>query len=115
MLLFLQELLEKEGSGCKALLANGMLSDLSRVYRLFSRISGGLSPVADIFRQHIIDLGSEKIDQRLSRVSGSGGPAGGGAGKKGEKGEEKEKSGPQEKETSDDPQFIKVQIDHSLL
>ena len=89
-----QELLEKEGSGLKVLLLNNMLGDISRMFRLFSRITGktfshtyihrtcmytylhtcicsgppcGLSPIADIYRNHIIDLGSEKISQRLSR------------------------------------------------
>jgi len=84
------ELLEKEGSGCQVLLMNDMLEDLSRMYRLFSRITDGLVPISDIFRQHILDRGNEKINQRLSRVES-----------KDETGKEKEK------ETNDDPQFIK--------
>lgn len=68
---------------------NDMLEDLSRMYRLFSRITDGLVPISDIFRygydndddgvrdyddhhlfsrQHILDRGNEKINQRLSRV-----------------------------------------------
>lgn len=97
-----QELLAKEGSGLKVLLMNDMLSDLSRMFRLFSRVqapvcpssltstcsNAGLIPVAEIVKQHIIDLGTEKINQRLSRVSSAGSSA--------------------EKESNDDPQFIKV-------
>jgi cullin 1 len=51
------ELLEKEGSGCRVLLANDRYEDLSRLYRLFSRIPDGLVPVAEIFKAHITDLG----------------------------------------------------------
>jgi len=48
------ELLEKEGSGCKVLLANDMVDDLSRMYRLFSRITDGLVPVAEIFKVRVV-------------------------------------------------------------
>ena len=44
------ELLEKEGSGCRVLLGNDMNEDLARMFRLFSRISDGLVPIADIFK-----------------------------------------------------------------
>ncbi|CAM9332740.1 unnamed protein product, partial [Choristocarpus tenellus] len=46
-------LLEKEGSGCKVLLANDKLEDLSRMYRLFSRLPRGLELMADIVKDHI--------------------------------------------------------------
>lgn len=85
------ELLEKDGSGCRVLLINDMVDDLSRMYRLFSRITDGLVPVAEIFKVHITDLGGEKITQRLARVET--------AAKEGDKGGEKE--------SNDDPQFIK--------
>lgn len=83
------ELLEKEGSGCKAMLVNDQLDDLSRLFRLFSRISNGLIPVAEAFKQHIVDLGSDKIEQRLNRVEGG------------------DKDKKEDKESSDDPQFVK--------
>ena len=35
-----QDLLEKEGSGLKVLLLNNMHDDISRMFRLFSRITG---------------------------------------------------------------------------
>lgn len=93
------ELIEKEGSGCKVLLINDRHEDISRMYRLFSRITDGLVPIAEIFRQHITDIGTEKIEQRLSRCEGdstatSGAPAG-------------KKDASKDKETSDDPEFIK--------
>ena len=77
----------------------------------------GLTPIAEIFKHHIIDLGSEKISQRQSRFiryrfpstahtsyhtihhmhrmsSSSSSSAAGAA----------------DKESSDDPQFIKVSL-----
>lgn len=49
-------LLEKEGSGCRVLLANDKSDDLSRMYRLFSRLPKGLEPMADIIRDHITEV-----------------------------------------------------------
>ena len=49
-------LLEKEGSGCRVLLANDMSEDLSRMFRLFSRVPEGLAPMADILKQHIAEV-----------------------------------------------------------
>eukprot|EP01038_Epipyxis_sp_PR26KG_P011634 gene11634-15584_t len=85
------ELIEKEGSGCRVLLTNDMFVDLARMFRLFSRIPDGLVPIAEIFKQYIIDLGNDKIELRLSRVDNNG--------------ESKDPNG--EKESSDDPQFMK--------
>mmetsp|Transcript_15091 Transcript_15091/g.45575 ORF Transcript_15091/g.45575 Transcript_15091/m.45575 type:complete len:755 (-) Transcript_15091:786-3050(-) len=48
-----QQLLEKENSGVSALLRDDKKEDLGRMYRLFSRISGGLDPVAAAFRKHV--------------------------------------------------------------
>ncbi len=46
-------LLEREGSGCRALLANERTEDLTRLYSLFSKIPDGLEPVAVIVKNHI--------------------------------------------------------------
>jgi cullin 1 len=46
-------LLEKEHSGCAALLRDDKTEDLARVFRLFKRVPSGLPPVADIFKKHI--------------------------------------------------------------
>jgi cullin 1 len=48
-----QQLLEKENSGCAALLRDDKKEDLARMYRLFSRIPKGLEPVADAFKRHV--------------------------------------------------------------
>ncbi|KAI8010506.1 Cullin-1 [Camellia lanceoleosa] len=45
------QLLEKEHSGCHALLRDDMVENLSRMYRLFSKIPRGLDPVSSIFKQ----------------------------------------------------------------
>lgn len=63
---------------------NDMLEDLSRIYRLFSRVPNGLNPIADILRQHILNLGNEKIEQRVNRTEGK-----------------------EDKDRSDDPEYIK--------
>ena len=50
----MQELLEKEGSGLKVLLLNNMHSDISRMFRLFSRITGMHTIQSDIqFKIHL--------------------------------------------------------------
>ena len=46
-------LLEKENSGCTALLRDGKTEDLSRMYSLFSLVEKGKDPIAKIFKQHI--------------------------------------------------------------
>jgi len=52
-----QLLLEKENSGCEALLRDNKVDDLSRMFRLFSRIPTGLPPIGNIVRKHITDVG----------------------------------------------------------
>jgi len=47
------ELVEKEQSGCAALLRDDKTEDLARMYRLFNRIPKGLDPVAEIFKKHV--------------------------------------------------------------
>ena len=79
-----QGLLEKEGSGCRILLMNDMTDDLSRMYRLFSRVPNGLQAMADIFKNYITEIGTDKTEQRQVRIDAS-----------------------TEKETNDDPQFLK--------
>lgn len=89
-------LLEREGSGCRIMLANDMLDDLSRLYRLFNRVPSGLEPVAEIFKAHLLDVGKEKIEQRMARLeSADKDKTAAGAG------------GAEAKEGNDDPQFIK--------
>ena len=61
-------LLEKEGSGCRVLLANDKSEDLARMYSLFGRKTEWLQPIATIVRQHIEHVGNEVIDQREARL-----------------------------------------------
>lgn len=78
------ELLEKENSGCRFLLANDKADDLSRMYRLFARLPDqiGLHPIAEIVKQHILMIGNEKLERRVARIES-------------------------EKETNQDPTFIR--------
>jgi len=55
------QLLEKEHSGCHALLRDDKVDDLSRMYRLFCRIPKGLEPVAQIFKQHVTGEGTSLV------------------------------------------------------
>ena len=65
-------LLEKEGSGCRALLANDRKADLARMYRLFGRVPNtpthGLPPMAALVRAHIEQMGNDIIDRREARL-----------------------------------------------
>ena len=47
------ELLEKENSGCAALLIDDKKDDLARMFRLFSAVPKGLVPIASIFKSHV--------------------------------------------------------------
>ncbi|KAF3664459.1 Cullin-1 [Capsicum annuum] len=57
------QLLEKEHSGCRALLRDDKVEDLSRMYRLFLRIPKGLEPVSNMFKQHVIAEGMVLVQQ----------------------------------------------------
>ncbi|KAJ1395195.1 Winged helix-like DNA-binding domain superfamily [Sesbania bispinosa] len=48
---YANQLLEKEHSGCHALLRDDKVVDLSRMFRLFSKIPRGLDPVSSMFKQ----------------------------------------------------------------
>mmetsp|Transcript_133 Transcript_133/g.406 ORF Transcript_133/g.406 Transcript_133/m.406 type:complete len:742 (+) Transcript_133:275-2500(+) len=52
-----QQLLEKEQSGCAALLRDDKTEDLSRMFRLFSRIPKGLVPMSEMFKKHVQNEG----------------------------------------------------------
>ena len=78
-------LIEKDGSGMRVLLANERVVDLSRMFQLFSRLKdGGLSPMAEILREHIAQLGFEVLEARRARIENL-----------------------KEKETSQDPQLVR--------
>lgn len=80
-------LLEKEGSGCRVLLANDKSEDLQRMFRLFCLLDGGLNPMATIVEGFISGMGKEIINRRQARLDSG------------------------EKDKPDDPHFVKALID----
>lgn len=50
-------LLNKEDSGMYVMLSGERLDDLGRMFRLFSRLTDGLEPMATLFKNYIIDSG----------------------------------------------------------
>ncbi|KAL0878311.1 hypothetical protein Bca101_028017 [Brassica carinata] len=63
LVLVAKQLLEKENSGCSALLRDDKMDDLSRMYRLYHAIPKGLEPVAEAFRLHVTAEGNALIKQ----------------------------------------------------
>ncbi|KAB5545370.1 hypothetical protein DKX38_013482 [Salix brachista] len=63
------QLLEKEHSGCHALLRDDKVEDLSRMFRLFSKIPRGLDPVSGIFKQHVTAEGTALVKQAEDAAS----------------------------------------------
>ncbi|PKU66120.1 cullin-1 [Dendrobium catenatum] len=63
------QLLEKEHSGCHALLRDDKVDDLSRMCRLFCRIPRGLDPVSQIFKQHVTAEGTALVKQAEDAAS----------------------------------------------
>ncbi|XP_007009824.2 PREDICTED: cullin-1 [Theobroma cacao] len=63
------QLLDKEHSGCRVLLRDDKVEDLSRMYRLYSKIPLGLKLVADIFKQHITAEGIALVQQAEDAAS----------------------------------------------
>ncbi|KAH9620688.1 hypothetical protein KSS87_015710 [Heliosperma pusillum] len=55
------QLLEKENSGCRSLLRDDKTEDLSRMYRLYSKVTKGLEPIGTIVKQHITDEGTAVV------------------------------------------------------
>lgn len=66
---YANQLLEKEHSGCHALLRDDKVDDLSRMFRLFSKIPRGLDPVSSIFRQHVTAEGTALVKQAEDAAS----------------------------------------------
>jgi len=81
-------LLEKEGSGCKVLLANDKTEDLERMFKLFNRLDNGLNPMAQILKEYIEGVGQGHIGQREAKIKAA------------------EAEG--KKEKGDDPDFVKA-------
>ncbi|XP_027117083.1 cullin-1 [Coffea arabica] len=66
---YINQLLEKEHSGCRALLRDDKVDDLSRMYRLFHKVPKGLDPVANVFKQHVTDEGMVLVQQAEDAAS----------------------------------------------
>jgi cullin 1 len=66
-------LLTNERTGLKQLLINHCEDDIGRMYRLFSKFPEGLTPMAEIMRLHITELGTDIIEQRKQRLAGKDG------------------------------------------
>ncbi|WOK94711.1 cullin-1-like [Canna indica] len=69
LFVYASQLLEKEHSGCHALLRDDKVDDLSRMYRLFCRIPRGLDPVSQIFKQHVTVEGTALVKQAEDAAS----------------------------------------------
>jgi cullin 1 len=65
-------LLNKEGSGCHALLDNQKHEHLSRMFRLFSRLHEGLVPMANCVKEHIEVKGLGIVSDRENSIRESG-------------------------------------------
>ncbi|KAI7747697.1 hypothetical protein M8C21_029035, partial [Ambrosia artemisiifolia] len=63
------QLLEKEHSGCRTLLQDDKVEDLTRMFRLFSKIPKGLDPVANMFKQHVTAEGMSLVQQAEDAAS----------------------------------------------
>ncbi|KAL9245428.1 hypothetical protein vseg_019086 [Gypsophila vaccaria] len=57
------QLLEKENSGLRVLLNDDKVDDLTRMYRLYSKVPNGLEPIGKILKQLIIDEGTSLVQQ----------------------------------------------------
>ncbi|XP_059625725.1 cullin-1-like [Cornus florida] len=69
LVVYTNQLLEKEHSGCRALLRDDKVEDLSRMYRLFCKIPKGLEPVASMFKQHVTAEGTALVQQAEDAAS----------------------------------------------
>ncbi|XP_006303539.2 cullin-2 [Capsella rubella] len=72
-----KRLIENENSGCRALLRDDKMGDLSRMYRLYHPILLGLDPVADLFKQHVTAEGNALIKQAADAATNQAASSGG--------------------------------------
>ncbi|EFH62918.1 hypothetical protein ARALYDRAFT_893585 [Arabidopsis lyrata subsp. lyrata] len=64
-----KQLLEKEHSGFRAMLKDDKKNDLSRMYGLYHPIPQGLEPLANLFKQHILEEGVSLIKQTDTSIN----------------------------------------------
>ncbi|XP_050363708.1 cullin-1 [Argentina anserina] len=72
LVVYATQLLEKEHSGCRALLRDDKVEDLSRIYRLYHKIPKGLDPVATVFKQHVTAEGTALVQAAEDATSNQG-------------------------------------------
>ncbi|KAF8676431.1 hypothetical protein HU200_046981 [Digitaria exilis] len=65
----IDRILNKENSGCKVLLRDEKDDDLSRMFRLFSRIKDGLPPVSQTFKEHVNEAGKSLLKQAIDAAA----------------------------------------------
>ncbi|CAM0881246.1 unnamed protein product [Alopecurus aequalis] len=65
-----EQILNKENSGCRVLLLDGKTEDLSRMYRLFSKMEDGLSQVSKIFKEHVSEEGMSLLKHVADAANG---------------------------------------------
>ncbi|CAO2184574.1 unnamed protein product [Urochloa humidicola] len=65
----IDRILKKENSGCKVLLCDEKVEDLSRMFRLFSRIKDGLPPVSKTFQEHVNEVGMSTLKQAIDAAT----------------------------------------------
>ncbi|NP_001292986.1 cullin 1 [Solanum lycopersicum] len=63
LITYTNQLLEKEDSGCRALLKDEKVEDLTRMYSLFHKFPKGIELVAEIFKQHVAAEGMIVVQQ----------------------------------------------------
>ncbi|XP_020102129.1 cullin-1-like [Ananas comosus] len=63
------QLLENEYFGFRALLRDEKVDDLSRMYRLFSKITNVLEQVSEMFKQHVVAEGTALVKQAENSAS----------------------------------------------
>ena len=62
------ELLERENSGCAALLKNNKVDDLTRMFQLFGRLDEGLVPMAKLVEEYFMACGKDLMDERKQAI-----------------------------------------------
>eukprot|EP00949_MAST-11_sp_MAST-11-sp1_P003845 g3845.t1 len=62
-------LLNKEGSGCLALLKDDRREYISLMYRMIAKVPNGLDDMAKLFKEYVLKSGNDEIEKRATAVS----------------------------------------------
>lgn len=63
-----QVMLDKDSSGLVTLLVNDAREDLSRLFRLYARVTDALQPIANTLKRHVHAEGMELVREQKARV-----------------------------------------------